>query len=140
MIVRVSALGRTFAVITMIVFSGCAHWDVPPKSAAQSEARPQMQAVSKPSPIDQLRALSGTWVATTPPEKGQKPMSVVFKPTAGGSAVMESMFPGSDEEMVNMFTQDGRGLLMTHYCRMGNQPRMRLASADNGVLRFEFID
>jgi hypothetical protein len=95
---------------------------------------------AKLTPIEQLRALTGTWVAVTPPEKGQKPMTVVFKPTSGGSAVMESMFPGSNEEMINMFTEDGQNVLMTHYCRMGNQPRMRLASSDNGVLRFEFVD
>src|SRR5258706_5409937 len=124
MLDRITFSRRTFAAFTMIALSGCATWDVPQKSAATSEARPQMQAASKPNPIDQIRALSGTWVATAAPENGQNPMSLVFKPTACGSAMMESMFPGTDEEMVNMFTEDGRGLLMTHYCRMGNQPRM----------------
>jgi hypothetical protein len=133
---------RALATFILLTISGCTTWDMPRQSSAQSEFRMQAQAQAAPklTPIEQLRALTGTWVAVAPPEKGQKPMTVVFKPTSGGSAVMESMFPGSNEEMINMFTEDGQSVLMTHYCRMGNQPRMRLASADNGVLRFEFLD
>ena len=130
----------TIAALTLLAIPGCASWDVRSESARTPETHAQVQPARQLSPIDQLRALSGTWVAVAPPEKGQKPAMVVFKPTAGGSAVMETMFPGSDREMVNLFTPDANGLTMTHFCSMGNQPRMRLASADNGVLRFEFLD
>ena len=114
----------TIAVLTLLAIPGCASWDVRSESARTPETHTQAQPARQLSPIDQLRALSGTWVAVAPPEKGQKPAMVVFKPTAGGSAVMETMFPGSDREMVNLFTPDANGLAMTHYCSMGNQPQM----------------
>ncbi|HEV8606817.1 MAG TPA: hypothetical protein VGQ99_15840 [Tepidisphaeraceae bacterium] len=86
-----------------------------------------------------IQALEGTWIAAAPAE-GQKPMTLVFRPTAGGSAMMETMSPGSEHEMLNVYTNDERGVTLTHYCMMGNQPRMRLASAKDGVLKFEYVD
>jgi len=44
------------------------------------------------------------------------------------------------ENMITMFHMDGDRLLMTHYCGVGNQPRMKLTSADPKSLTFEFID
>src|SRR6476660_6935274 len=99
-------------------------------------------AAKKPDKSDDFKAvcaLAGTWVATKTPE-GQKPMTLVFKPTAGGSAVMETMGPGSEHEMLNVYTIDDKGVLLTHYCMLGNQPRMRLTSIKDGVLTFEYVD
>src|SRR5690349_17429031 len=56
--------------------------------------------------LSRLKALDGTWTAPAP-AAGAPEMKVVFHPTAGGSAVMETMFPGSDHEMVNLFTANG---------------------------------
>jgi hypothetical protein len=50
------------------------------------------------------------------------------------------MLPGTAHEMVNMYHLDGEKLMMTHYCAQGIQPRMKLASSDKGVLKFEFQD
>ena len=86
-------------------------------------------------------ALEGTWIQVKPaPAEGQKPATLVIHPTAGGSAVMETMSPGSDHEMLNVYTEDEKGVLLTHYCLMGNQPRMRLTSIKDGVLKFEYVD
>jgi hypothetical protein len=87
-----------------------------------------------------MEGLVGTWVATEAPKAGEKPGTIVFKLVSGGSALMESMLPGTDREMVNMYTADDKGVVMTHYCAMGNQPRLRLASIEKGVLKFEFVD
>ena len=65
-------------------------------------------------------------------------MTVVFKSTSGDSAVIETMFPGSNHEMINMYHEDGDAVVLTHYCMLGNQPHMKLMSNDNGVLKFEF--
>ncbi len=105
--------------------------------AAGDEAKDK--AAAKNAPFDAISALTGTWVAVGAPE-GQKPMTLVFKPTAGGSAIIETMFPGSDREMVNVYSIDGGGVLLTHFCHLGNQPRMRATSADNGVLNFDYVD
>jgi hypothetical protein len=39
-----------------------------------------------------------------------------------------------------MYHRDGAGLVATHYCSMGNQPRMRAADADASTIRFRFAD
>lgn len=49
----------------------------------------------------------------------------MFKVTAGGSAVHETNFPGQPEEMVSVYHLDKGDLVMTHYCMLGNQPRMK---------------
>ena len=47
--------------------------------------------------------------------------------------------PGSGHEMVSMYHQDGKDVVMTHYCALGNQPKMKLdpASTDK-ELKFVF--
>ena len=89
--------------------------------------------------LGKLKALAGTWTST---EKDGPTM--VFRPTSNGTAVIETMMPGSAEEMINMFTADGDTIVMTHYCAMGNQPRMKLTSTDGsgekGAMKFEFVD
>jgi hypothetical protein len=39
--------------------------------------------------------------------------------------VHETLFPGQPHEMVSIYTVDGPDLVMTHYCVLGNQPRMK---------------
>ena len=46
------------------------------------------------------------------------------------------------EDMITMFNLDGPGrLLMTHYCAVGNEPRMEAsASPDGKVITFNYVD
>jgi hypothetical protein len=61
--------------------------------------------------------------------------------TAAGSAVAETLFPGTPHEMITMYHLDGDRLRLTHYCAAGNQPRMKCrAGADPQQLVFEFVD
>jgi hypothetical protein len=104
------------------------------------ESAPQ----KKPSPpaMDRLRSLAGTWV-TGPMEKfGNQPQTITFKVTANDSAVVETMFPGTDHEMVNVYHADGdKAVMVTHYCAMGIQPRMRLTSPEDArTMKFSFVD
>ena len=39
--------------------------------------------------------------------------------------------------MTNMYALDGKSLLMTHYCAMGNQPRMKADALTNNRLVFK---
>jgi hypothetical protein len=55
---------------------------------------------------------------------------VTYKVTSGGSAVVETLGPGSEHEMVTVFCQDGDDLVLTHYCALGNQPRMKAEKSD----------
>jgi len=85
--------------------------------------------------IERIKTLEGTWETTV---EGKTQVASVFSVSSNGSAVREIMFPGTPHEMTNMYTMDGDSLLMTHYCAIGNQPRMRArAGADANVIRFE---
>ncbi len=73
-----------------------------------------------------LKGLTGEWHGNIN-EKGKGPeVTVVYRVTAAGSAVLETLFPGSDHEMVTVYHLDGGKLVLTHYCAMGNQPHMAL--------------
>ena len=52
-----------------------------------------------------------------------------YRVASGGSVVQETLFPGSPHEMISMYHLAGGQLVMTHYCAMGNQPRMKLDTA-----------
>jgi hypothetical protein len=52
---------------------------------------------------------------------------------------METLFPGSPHEMRSVYFLDGGELVLTHYCAMGNQPRMKLSPASTDrTLVFDF--
>jgi hypothetical protein len=42
--------------------------------------------------------------------------------------------------MIDMYTVDGDKLVLTHYCMMGNQPRMQLKSDEKGTMSFQYVD
>jgi hypothetical protein len=106
---------------------------------AKAEVKADAKVAAKNPQFEAVRSLIGTWVSTSPADAG-KPITLVFKSTAGGTAVIESMFPGTEREMINLYAADEKGVVMTHYCMMGNQPRLRLTSIDDGVLKFDFVD
>jgi hypothetical protein len=89
-------------------------------SAAKPAAANTLTAVAA---FDALKGLAGTWEGA--PE-GDLEFRVTYRLAAGGSVVMETLFPGSDHEMISMYHLDGDELVLTHYCSMGNQPRMKL--------------
>jgi hypothetical protein len=89
--------------------------------------------------LDKIKKLVGEWVALDDKGKPTDQVVSVFKIIAGGSAVQETIFPGKGEEMVSIYHMDGKDLLMTHYCSLGNQPRMKLdPKGKENQLKFEF--
>ncbi len=89
------------------------------KSAAKLPAPPTNAALEK------LKKLVGTWVTVDADGKPTEEIASIIKVTAGGSAVHETLFPGQPQEMISVYTVDGSDLIMTHYCVLGNQPRMK---------------
>jgi hypothetical protein len=89
--------------------------------------------------LEKMKTLVGTWVEADSDGKPTDKVVSVIKLTAGGSAVHETIFPGEPMEMVSVYTADGPDLAMTHYCVLGNQPRMKgnLLSAENAI-QFDF--
>ncbi len=87
--------------------------------------------------FEKLKALSGEWQGTVQSKDGP-PATVTYKTTSNGNAVLEDLFPGTSHEMITVYHLDGDNLVLTHYCAMGNQPRMSLTSSDPGELVFDF--
>jgi hypothetical protein len=88
--------------------------------------------------FDQLKSLAGSWQGTN--SMGE-PVQVSYRMTAGGSALMSEIV-GHGEDMISMINFDGPNrLLLTHYCAVGNQPRMQAsASPDGKTITFNFVD
>ncbi len=65
----------------------------------------------------------------------------MYRTVSGGTAVEERIFANTPQEMVTMYHGSGNdGLLMTHYCMLGNQPRLYLEITDRKAFDFRFLN
>jgi hypothetical protein len=105
-------------------------------AAAEAKAT----AARTPSPaLERFKALAGDWVAAEDGDMVKKGDLVSrYAVTASGSAVVETVFPGSPHEMVTVYHAEGPDLVLTHYCMEGNQPRMRAKAATGPHFDFAF--
>jgi hypothetical protein len=88
--------------------------------------------------FEKLKALVGEWQGTGPHGK----VNLSYQLISGGSALMEILDPISEPSMATIYHLDGDKLVMTHYCSIGNQPRM-LAQVPAGEIKnlsFTFVD
>ena len=104
--------------------------------AQQTKVAPQP---GNTAALEKLKKLAGEWVAADKDGKPTAQVVTAFRVTSAGSAVHETIFPGTGQEMVSVYHLDGKDLVMTHYCALGNQPRMKAdpASPPNQI-RFKF--
>lgn len=79
--------------------------------------------------FDAMKKLVGRWDNVDSAKDAA--MTSEFTLIAGGSVLVERMFPGTPHEMVNTFYIDGDSIVGTHYCAMGNQPRMKLVGGSD---------
>ena len=118
---------RSAVVIAFVLAAGAAA-----AAPAPAPARPTSAA------LERFKTLAGEWVAAEDGDMVKKGDLVArYAVTASGSAVVETVFPGSEHEMVTVYHADGPDLVLTHYCMEGNQPRMRAKGAAQGS-RFDF--
>ena len=122
-------------VLLAIVFAGIAKAD----NDSTKKKKPGGKRAKEAAAIfEKLKSLSGDWIATKGEHKGEVAMS--FRVIAGGSAVVETEFPGSPHEMITVYHMDGNKVMLNHYCVLGNQPRLRAKMGDNDdTLVFEFV-
>jgi hypothetical protein len=105
--------------------------------AALAAGGPAARAAGPAAPLERFKALAGDWVsAADGPFFKKGDLVARYAVTASGTAVVETVFPGSAHEMVTVYHADGADLVLTHFCMEGNQPRMR-AKAPSGP-RVEF--
>ena len=87
-----------------------------------------------------LKALAGQWDGHILTPDGP-PGTMIYRVSSGGSSVQQTLFPGTDYEMITMFTLSGGDLIAQHYCSGNNQPRMKLNAAKSTAdeLVFDFV-
>ncbi len=100
-------------------------------------SKSQMVASSKD--FDRIKALSGTWKGKSEMNGKPENVTVTYKVTSAGSAVVETLMPGKPHEMVSIYHANKGRIAMTHYCAIGNQPEMALIKTDDSALYFEMI-
>jgi hypothetical protein len=108
---------------------------------APAEEKKEDSGATKNARFEQFKQLAGEWIGENQKdEKGPKQIHVKYRVTAGGSAVVETIFPGTENEMITVIHPDGENLILTHYCMLGNQPQMKAsAKGDPKVVPFEFV-
>ena len=124
---------------------------------AQSGAQ---EPADKPSPSDAqksftfLKTLAGTWqgpLTTVPPQHDMgfgTLAQVSLRVTSRGNALAHEMKqagtpddPARYDHPITMLYLDGDRLLLTHYCDVGNRPRMVAKTSPGGnKVEFDFLD
>lgn len=94
------------------------------------------------APFEKLKQLEGKWEGTVV-EGGQtesKPAEVIYEVSSGESAVVEKLFAGTEHEMVSVYNDEKGSLVMTHYCMLKNQPKLKLVNATDNKIEMEFTE
>ncbi len=102
-------------------------------SANGDDKKPEGKAAR----FEQFKQLVGEWEGSEKDGKDGHKMKITYKLTSGGSAIVETIAPGTEHEMVTMIHPDGDDILLTHYCMLGNQPQMK-ASGKGATDKVEF--
>lgn len=106
-------------------------------SPAQASER---TAVIKSSPeLEQIKSLAGQWSGQTQSthEEANEAAAVQYRVTSGGSAVVETLFPGTPHEMVSVYYDKNGQLAMTHYCMLTSRPELILKETTENQLVLE---
>jgi hypothetical protein len=100
-------------------------------------AAPILAASHFAAAFKKLQKLAGDWEGKD--EKGQ-PVKTSFKAIVSNTGMMETLSPSGMEDMVTVYSLDGDGIALVHFCPTNNQPSMRAVPATDDVkdLAFEF--
>jgi hypothetical protein len=99
-----------------------------------------VKAAPKNEQFEKMKKLAGTWVEADKDGKATEKVVSVIKVTAAGSTVHETLFPGQPQEMVSLYHVDKGDLYMTHYCLLGNQPKLKAdPKSKTGTIHFQFV-
>jgi len=95
-------------------------------------------ASKMPAEFERMKSLVGTWTGKAKMHGDkEESVKVTYALTSGGTVVMERLNPGTSHEMVSMYNMEGGKLCMTHYCSLGNSPKMTLKKVTEDGLAFE---
>lgn len=82
-----------------------------------------------------LQALAGNWDGK---DGAGNAVKTKFELVAGDTAVMETLTLSGMEQMLTLYTVDGDGIALVHYCPTNNQPRMRARPSSATVKELVF--
>ena len=123
-----------FKIIAQLAIASCMAW------SAVARAETEKKEEGSSAALARFSELAGEWVGKGLHGDSEHEARIVYKVTSGGSAVVETIDPGGDHEMITVIHQDGDALLLTHYCMLGNQPHMRAQpKAGDKKVAFEFV-
>jgi hypothetical protein len=128
-----------FLILAMAVAAAAAADDKkePPKGTDDKKEAPKANTAD--AKLDHFKQLAGDWVGKGNGEGKDIEARINYKVTSGGSAVVETIGPGTEHEMVTVITKDGDSLALTHYCMLGNQPHMKAeGKGDDNKVAFNF--
>ncbi|HVU86066.1 MAG TPA: hypothetical protein VHD36_02015 [Pirellulales bacterium] len=138
---KVRLFATTLAVLSLAAFS-VARSRAADNTKPDGAAAPSPQAVvyDANSAFEFLKTLTGEWERTGDEhDHGGHSQKTSFRPTAAGSAVMETIFEGEPMEMISIYHMDGDELLLTHYCALQNAPILKFVKSDKpGEIKFAF--
>jgi hypothetical protein len=140
-------MNKTYKVLVaawflMMAAAPMVHADEKARASTAAEGLPPTPPPDNSSAeLNRIKALAGRWTSTTsmfgtPNQK----VFTEYEVTAGGSAVLERIFPGTPQEMISVYYDDDKGhLAMTHYCIMRNRPTLKLASTNGDTIKMDVV-
>ena len=87
------------------------------------------------SAFQKLQALAGDWEGK---DDAGKMAKTKFRLVAGNTAVLETLETSGMEEMLTLYSVDGDGIALVHYCPTNNQPHMRAIPTSAAVRELVF--
>lgn len=93
--------------------------------------------VSPRAVFAKLQTLVGEWEGKT--EAGRV-LKISYRLTANNTVLVETWTLGPQRESLTLYHMDNESLIATHYCPIGNQPRLRFKQGGSASLfAFEFV-
>ncbi len=108
---------------------------------ANSE-EPKYESQPASEVLKHFTVLEGEWVGKHTNHAGEEEhLNLIYRTISGGTAVEERIFADSPKEMITVYHGNGdNGILLTHYCMLGNQPRLQLENTNGKTFDFQFVD
>lgn len=100
---------------------------------------PSPAAETPDTSLAPLKFLVGEWKGIDVEGKAYK---ITYAFSSGGTSLTETLTPPDSPPMTTMYYSDGDQLMLTHYCSLNNQPRMRAGGIKDGdkTVTFTFVD
>ena len=126
---------RVQLILSTVVAFGLALAATAENSSTKAKASVQTLAA-----FERIKALAGAWEGEYSGAKGAI-KHARYDVVSNGMTVILMMDWGSTGNMATVFHLDGDAIIATHYCPVGNQPRMRATIAgDSNAIHFKFQD